>query len=130
MTTQPNETSPSAEERETPKPNGSPPPTAKAKKATKAKRTEKAQDAAQVGSATAETLLALAQKAGKAEGVGPVKTLANKLAKGAQTRRDLVALRDAVNALSATLREANQKALAKQLAVANRAVRRLERAAR
>jgi hypothetical protein len=46
------------------------------------------------------------------------------------TRRDLVALRDGINARSVELRDAKQGAQAKKLARANRLVRRLERAAR
>lgn len=132
MTTQPNDQTPVAE-RDDQQPAESKPakaPKPKGKKEKPSKAAKPKQDAAAIGSSAADALLALAGKAGKVEGASDVRTLASKLSKGAHTRRDLVALRDAVNALSATLREANQKALAKQLAQANRAVRRLERAAR
>ena len=82
---------------------------------------------------TAEAIVALAQEAGRSKEATALASLAAKVAKGAPTHTQLVSLRDAVNALSATLREQGEKqqvALAKQLSKANRAVRRLERAAR
>ena len=59
------------------------------------------------------------------------RALAQKLAKDRPTsRKELVALRDAVKASAAALREAKKEKDARVLATLNRAVRRLERAAR
>ena len=82
---------------------------------------------------TGEAIVALAQEAGRSKEATALASLAAKVAKGSPTHAQLVSLRDAVNALSAMLREQGEKqqvALAKQLSKANRAVRRLERAAR
>ena len=101
-------------------------PKAAAKKgATKAPKKE-----ADRTSEAADTILGLVRKAGKAEGASTVATFATKLAKGTITHAQLVSLRDSIKALSQTLRDDNKAALAKQLANANRAVRRLERASR
>jgi hypothetical protein len=104
----------------------------KAKKSTKKPTTKKEAPTPAVdrSSEAADTILGLVKKAGKAEGASTVATLAARLAKGTITHAQLVSLRDAIKALSAALRDDNKAALAKQLANANRAVRRLERASR
>lgn len=55
---------------------------------------------------------------------------ANKLVKGDTSRKDLVALRDVINAAAGKARERGKKSLASQLSSQNRLVRRLERASR
>ena len=61
----------------------------------------------------------------------PLAAIARQLASDQPvTRKQLVALRDGINARSVELRDAKQAAQAKKLARANRLVRRLERAAR
>lgn len=55
---------------------------------------------------------------------------ANKLAKGTASRKDLLALRETINAAADKARERGKKSLASQLSAQNRLVRRLERAAR
>jgi hypothetical protein len=106
------------------------PKSTKARKTTKpkAKADEKREwnDTAMVG----ETLVTLARRGSKAKEARAVSSLASKLAKSTLSHGDLVKLRDAVNELASALREANQKALAREIAVANRGVRRLERAER
>ena len=99
------------------------------KAATKAMKKE-ASPAVDRRSEAADTILGLVKKAGKADGANTVATLAAKLAKGTITHAQLVSLRDAIKTLSQALRDDNKAALAKQLANANRAVRRLERASR
>lgn len=55
---------------------------------------------------------------------------AQKLVKGSASRKDLVALRETINAAADKARERGKKSLASQLSAQNRLVRRLERAAR
>lgn len=105
-------------------------PAAKNGKAKKPTEQDAAPRSHVAATALGEQLMALAAKAEKVEGAKAVATLAAKLAKGTLNHGWLVSLRDAVNALAANLRDANQKALAKQLTAANRAVRRMERATR
>jgi hypothetical protein len=104
----------------------------KAKKSTKKPTIEKEAPTPAVDrtSEAGDTILGLVKKAGKAEGASTVATLAAKMAKGSITHAQLVSLRDAIKTLSQALRDDNKAALAKQLANANRAVRRLERATR
>ncbi|MFL5613775.1 MAG: hypothetical protein ACJ796_08950 [Gemmatimonadaceae bacterium] len=79
-------------------------------------------------SAAGDALVALAKKAGDAKGASTVTTLGAKLGDGI-THAQLVSLRDAVKALAAIVRP-DKPALARDLADANRAVRRAERASR
>jgi hypothetical protein len=104
-----------------------PKPVAKAKPARKLAAKPEASNAALAAGAL---LLDLVKRA-KTNVAGDVGDLAKRLANDRRlTRKDLVALRDEIKALAAVLREQKKDALAAKFARANRAVRRLERAAR
>lgn len=109
-----------------PKTKAIPKTTAKAK----AKASNEPEPADARATEAAVTILKLVRKAGKVEGATGIATLATKFSKGTITNAGLVSLRDAITALSATLREENKHALAKEFAWSNRAVRRAERATR
>lgn len=113
-----------------PLPNGAPAPTEAAPTPKVGKQTTPPEKLESDRKAAGETLVALAAKATDTAGADTVATLAAKLVKGTLSNAGLVELRDAINALSAKLRDADKGTLAKQFAVANRGVRRLVRATR
>jgi len=76
-------------------------------------------------------LLNLAKQTPEAESAAAITRWAQTLSMGGPVHnKALGELRDAVDALAATLRAANKAALARQFSVTNRSVRRLERASR
>lgn len=97
---------------------------AKTQKTAKAKKSAKPEPGQSASISAGQRLLDLKLPA-------PLAAIARKLASDQPvTRKDLVALRDGINARSIELRDAKQGKQAKKLSSVNRFVRRLERAAR
>jgi hypothetical protein len=93
---------------------------------------KKAPEAKDAGRSAGETLVRLIVRAEeKGAASAKVKTIATRLSEGETIKHaELATLRDEVNATASALRKQEEDSLAREFSMANRLVRRLERASR